>query len=442
MKKRILVFVLFIYALNIEAQASFQFKKEANKVSIPFKLINNLVFIPIKVNGVELTFLLDSGVQETILFSLEEKNEINLKNVEKIILRGLGSEEAIEGLKSAGNLLEVDGMESKNHLLYVIVDQDFNLSSHVGIPVNGIIGSSLFKTNLFEINYEKRKVIFYLDKPKNRKRIEKKYKKVSITIEGSKPYVNATAFIKADSIPVKLLVDVGNSDAIWLFQHVSDKINVPAANFDDYLGKGFSGDVEGKRARIGAFLISDFKFIKPLVAFPDSSSIKHVNMVPNRLGSLGGEILRRFSIVFDYANGFLYLKKNRQYFDPFVYNKSGIEIVHSGVQWVKETVQLQTFPILVDQVDTDRERKTVDFKYKFKLLPIFEIANIRKNSPAANSGLQAGDVIISINKNPATRYTLQQINSFLRSEEEKWITIEIDRQGQRLKFNFQLIDVL
>jgi hypothetical protein len=31
---------------------------------------------------VELTFLLDSGVKETILFSLEE-NEISLKNIEK-----------------------------------------------------------------------------------------------------------------------------------------------------------------------------------------------------------------------------------------------------------------------------------------------------------------------------------------------------------------------
>jgi hypothetical protein len=30
----------------------------------------------------------------------------------------------------------------------------------VGIPVNGIIGSSVFNNNLFEINYEKKKVVF------------------------------------------------------------------------------------------------------------------------------------------------------------------------------------------------------------------------------------------------------------------------------------------
>jgi hypothetical protein len=60
--------------------------KEVNKVKIPFQLIN-MVFIPINVNGVELTFLLDSGVKETILFSLEEKNEISLK-ILKITFRG------------------------------------------------------------------------------------------------------------------------------------------------------------------------------------------------------------------------------------------------------------------------------------------------------------------------------------------------------------------
>jgi hypothetical protein len=443
MRNRILFFLLFIYAFTA-AQGSFRFKKEVNKVKIPFKLINNLVFIPINVNGVELTFLLDSGVKETILFSLEDKNEISLKNIEKITLRGLGSENAIEGLKSVGNLLELKGMESHNHLFYIIVNQDFNLSTHVGIPVNGVIGSTFFKNGVVEINYEKKRVVFYKNSGKNRKRIERKYTKVPITIEESKPYVIGNVVTDSNLIPVpaKLLIDVGNSDAIWLFPDVSDKINVPVNNFEDYLGKGFSGDVVGRRARIATFLISNFKFSRPIVAFPDSSSIKHLTLVPGRVGSVGGEILRRFSVIFDFANESLYLKKNRTYFAPFVYNKSGIEIMHSGVQWVKETVRLQTFPVTVDYAGYNREKNISNFKYKFQLKPVFEIANVRKKSPAANSGLQKGDVIISINKNPSYNYTLQKINSFLRPEEEKWITLEIERNSQPLKFSFQLIDVL
>lgn len=442
MKKNLLYFFLLLYSFSTNAQDGFHFVKNSNKVSIPFKLINNLVFIPLNVNGVELTFLLDTGVEETVLFSLEDKKEINLKNIEKISLKGLGSEEAVEGLKSTGNLLEVKGMESRNHLLYIILDPDFNLSSHIGIPVNGIIGYSFFKNNLVEINYDKKRIFFYQDNGKNKRRIEKKYKKLPISIERAKPYIVANVMIDSVNIASKLLVDIGNSDAVWLFQNVSDKIKVPNRNFEDYLGKGFSGDVEGRRARISEFTISDFKFSNLVIAFPDSNSVKHVKMVPNRFGSVGGEILKRFSIVFDYPNNSLYFRKGKEYFAPFNYNKSGIEIRHSGMQWVQETVHLQTVPVLADTFDSKVEKKTSDFQYKFKLKPIYEIANLRKNSPAALCGLQLGDVIVSINSNLAHKYTLQQMNSFLKSEDEKWITVEVLREGVVLKFKFQLQNIL
>ncbi|MNR51641.1 hypothetical protein D3C85_1713440 [compost metagenome] len=67
---------------------------------------------------------------------------------------------------------------------------------------------------------------------------------------------------------------------------------------------------------------------------------------------------------------------------------------------------------------------------------------MRKDSPAANSGLQKGDIIISINNNKGYKYTLQEINSLLKSEEEKWITIEVERDSQILKFKFLLKDSL
>lgn len=442
MRKLILLFFVFIHIFPAKAQDEFQFKNGIDKVKIPFRLINNLIFIPIKVNGTELTVLLDSGVQETILFSLEEKSEVSLKNTETISLRGLGSEDAVEGLKSKGNLVEVKGMESKQHLLYIILDPSFNLSSHVGIPVNGIIGYSFLKHNLVSIDYAKKQLTVYKDSPKYRKKIEKNAVKSSISIERAKPYINTTMVIDSVPIAAKLLIDIGNSDAIWLFQKISDKVKVPKKNFEDYLGKGFSGDVLGKRARISEFAMSDFKFEKPIAAFPDSSSIKHVTMVSDRLGSVGGEILKRFLIVFDYPNGFVYLRKNRQFYSPFHYNKSGIEVSHAGMQWVKETVRLNTTKVFDTGNDAKEEGNATEFKYKFELKPVFEIANIRKKSPAEISGLQKGDIILSINKNPAYKYTLQQINMLLRSDDDKWITLEIERNGKPYVFKFQLIDVL
>ncbi|MCD0473311.1 aspartyl protease family protein [Flavobacterium sp. EDS] len=440
MKRKITLFFLQIITFTAFSQQGFVIDKHIDKVTIPFKLINNLVFIPIKVNGIELNFLLDSGVDDTVLFSLEDKKELRFFNIKKIKLRGLGIEESIEGLKSTNNTLEVDGLKSTDNLLYVILDQEFNLSSHIGIPVNGIIGYQFFKDNLIEINYHSKKITVHRATDKYNNRLEKKFKKIPITIERAKPYLYSNAVIDSLGIPAKLLVDTGNSDAFWIFQNPN--IKLPVKNFEDYLGKGFSGDIEGRRARIPKFSIGDFDFIHPIVAFPDSSSVRNVKMVPNRIGSVGGEILRRFTVVFDYKGQKMYLKKNKEFPHPFTYNKSGIVIQHNGLQWVQETVHLETVPIVKNSSSDATEKISDDFRYKFLLKPVFEIANVRKKSAAERSGLRNGDIIISINKNLAYKYSLEQINRLLKSEDDIWISLEIERDSQLLKFKFQLTDEL
>lgn len=441
--RRIIILCFFIISsIPVFPQDEFQFEKGTDKVIIPFKMINNLIFIPLKVNKVELYFLLDSGVEETILFSMEEKKEVSLFNVEKIALRGLGSETSIEGLKSTNNTLEVSGLKSKNHLLYIVLDQGFNLSSHIGIPVNGIIGYSFLKSNLVEINYERKRITVFKDNEKNRKRIVNKYQMVPITIEKLKPYVLGSAIIESAEIPTKLLIDIGNSDAIWLFENKGKSINIPAKNFEDYLGKGFSGDVEGRRAQIKKFEFSIFKFNNPIVAFPDASSLKNVRMVKDRAGSIGAEILKRFNLVFDYPNQQLFLRKNHSYSSPFSYNKSGIELQHNGLQWVQETVSLETVPYTENESNAKANTIYSNFKYKFVLKPVYTIVNVRKNSPAAISGLQKGDIIVSINQRPGYNFTLEKIYSLLKSEDENWINFEVERDSQVLNFKFQLLNVL
>jgi len=436
-----MLFFGLLTSLSLMAQGDFLIDKQSSKVTIPFKLINNLIFIPIKVNGIELNFLLDSGVEETILFSMEERQEVSFNNIQKIKLRGLGSEAEIEGLKSTNNVLETHGLKSSNHLVYIILDQSFNLSSHIGIPVNGIIGYKFFKNNIVEINYQKKRIVVHLNNEQTKQKLDKKFKTVPITIERSKPYIYATAIVDDNKVPAKLLIDIGNSDAFWIFEN--NKIKLPKKNFPDFLGKGFSGDIEGHRAKIDNFLIDDFNFKKPIVSFPDSSSIKNVKMVPDRIGSVGGEVLKRFTVVLDYADKKMYLKKNGKFSEPFTYNKSGITIQHNGLQWVQETVHLEMVKVAstLDEV-ANNEKKDGNFRYKFSLKPVYEIVNIRKNSAAEKCGLQKGDIIVSINKNAPYKYSLQQINTLLKSEEDIWINLEVERNSLILKFRFKLEDEL
>lgn len=165
-------------------------------------------------------------------------------------------------------------------------------------------------------------------------------------------------------------------------------------------------------------------------------------MVENRVGSIGGEIFKRFSVIVDYRNKQLFLAKSNHFDVPFQYNMSGIELQNEGMQWVQETVPLKTINLIENTFDENGNKVDTNFKYKFSLKPIYTIANVRKDSPAERCGLRKGDVIISINKMMGYKYSLQEINEILKSEDGKWLNFEIERNSQILKFKFQLKSIL
>lgn len=421
---------------SIHGQDGFVFKNSHNKVGVSFTLINNLIIIPIKINGLEMNFLLDTGVEETILFSLEDKKQIELKNAERIMLSGIGIEAAIAGLKSTENTITFAGINANHQTIIVVLDENFNFSSNLGIPVNGIIGNHFFKNNLVEVNYNAQKVVIHNKKKFKHARL-KNYTQLKINLENGKPFLDAKIVLNNEIYNTKLLVDTGNSDAIWLFEN---KIKVPNKNFDDYLGRGFGGEILGKRAKIDLFIINSFEFKNPIVAFPDSIALKNLKMVEDRAGSIGGEICKRFNLFFDYQNELLYLRKNQNFDKPFYYNKSGIEIQHAGLQMIsKDDVDAA---LKVSGIKIDFGSNPVNLKYKFELKPNFEITYIRKDSPAAVAGLKSGDIILSINDNLIYKYSLLDINELLKSDDDKNIKMEVNRNNHIFKFEFQLKKVL
>ncbi|MCR1026571.1 hypothetical protein NQT66_17240 [Cellulophaga baltica] len=53
-----------------------------------FQLINNVIIIPVEVNGSSLSFILDSGVSTPILFNLTGQDSIQINDVTEVKLRG------------------------------------------------------------------------------------------------------------------------------------------------------------------------------------------------------------------------------------------------------------------------------------------------------------------------------------------------------------------
>ena len=441
MKLKIIYLFIFLFIQTTFSQNGFLLESKKSKITIPFKLLNNLVIIPIEVNGVTLNFLLDTGVEESILFSLDESDEVSFSKIEKIKIKGFGSKEPFDGFKSTKNILKTKEFIDNNHTLYLVLDQDINISSQIGIPVNGIIGYHFFQNNCVKINYINKKITIYKS-DKEFSKTQNQYSKTPLQFHDGKPYIiGKTTFETSNELQTKLLIDTGNTDAIWLFKEKSNQIVLPKINFDDFLGKGFSGDVFGKRGRIKTFELGDFKLNNPLVAFPDAVSTTDIDTIQNRLGSIGAEVMKRFTVVFDYKNQVLYLKKNSNFNNPFQFNMSGIEIQHQGLQWISESYEEN--PALANNFfDVEGNKISNNLKYKFLLKPIYVIGNIRKDSPADLSGLKKGDVIVKINSKNGYNFSLQDINDLLKSEEGKTIKFEVERKTQTLKFEFQLKSML
>jgi hypothetical protein len=432
------LFFLLLFSLSLFSQNGFEFSGNKKRIVLPFEMANNLIIIPVEVNNVKLKFLLDTGVEKSVLFSMDETDSLQFRSVRKIKITGLGGGEPIDALQSNENTIKIKNLIDKNHEIYVILDQKINFSSQLGIVVHGIIGFEFFKNFIVDINYQNRKIFVYkkIEDYPQKKII--KYGEVPLKFDFYKPYVNTISTINNTDFETKMLIDTGSSDAMWILKN--DKITLPKKHFYDLLGHGFNGDIFGNRSRIEKFKIGQNEFIDPTTAFPDSLSINPEITLDKRSGSIGAEMLKKFNVIFDYKNSKMYLKPNSEFKKPFNYNMSGLEIQHNGVQWVQEDSNLKTKLNFETANLVETEFKTI--KYKYTLKPVFEITYVRPNSPAELAGIQKGDKIIRIDGDDVYKFSLSEVNQLLQTEEGKNIRIVIERHFEEFKFSFKLKKIL
>lgn len=441
MKTKItLILLVLFYTLNLNSQTGFYFKgANKNKQQVSFKLVNNLIVIPLEINGKKLSFILDTGVNKTILFNLTKNDSIGLLNTKKVALRGLGKGEAVDALLSKKNTFKIKNIVSNNENIYVILNDYFDLSSKMGMTIHGIIGYSLLKNCIVKVNYKTKKLVFYNPKTFKYKKC-KKCETIPFKFYRKKPFIDAKVSIDTlgkKLTDVKLLVDSGGSDAIWLFENSKEVIKTPKRFFNDILGEGLSGPIYGNRSRVPKFKLGRFEIKNATVSFLDSISTRYARDYKERNGSIGGEILKRFKVWIDYPNKKFTFKKNGSFTTGFNYNMSGLDIVYNGKQLVKE----KNVTNLTDSYNQSINKKnSLSFvtMFSFNFKPSFKINNVTKNSPADKVGLLKEDVILKINRKPVHEFTIGDIVNLLQEKDKKKIKITILRNGVKMKFEFRL----
>ena len=444
---KFLLGIFFMMFLQIvTAQNSFYIENRVNKYVLPFKMVNNLMIIPVEVNGRKLSFLLDTGVSNTVILNIKAKDSLKLKNIKKIKIQGLGDGEMVDAYESTHNQIKIGkNIFKKDHKIYLILGKGFNLSSRLGEDIQGIIGGDLFKDFVIKINYNAKKLTFYTPN----KYIYKKCKKCEIlplTLMFGKPYISTnTKLSDSISIKTKLLIDSGASDALWLFENSKNDLKVPKKYFRDYLGQGLNGNIYGKRSRIKGLDFGKFKFNNITVSFPDTLSLSKTMRHKLRQGSIGAETLIRFHLIIDYPNRKITLKKNsKNFYDDFNYNLSGIEVVLSGQILVSEK-KIKDFQKSSNNFVSNAAKGvsiSLEYDYTLSLKPSMQVTDIRKGSPADLAGVLPGDYLLEVNGKPIYTYTIQSLMALFHKKAGTHINLLIQRGKLHYIFDFYLKKIL
>ncbi len=374
-------------------------KKQKYRYTVPFELQDNLIIISLNVNNSSnLRFVVDSGVQAAILMNLRLGQELKLNFARKVKLRGLGRGEQLEAYQSARNQIRVGELQGKNQTLFVLTEDIFHLSGKLGTDVQGLIGYPLFKNFIVKLNYRQGSMTFY-DPEHYTLKVRRRSVRLPLEVEDTKAYVRAKLIQdQKDTIEVKLLVDCGASNTMWLNVNSSERLKLPQKRKEMFLGRGLNGDIQGHLGRVSGLLLGEYLLPEPIVAFPDSASAQEVFGVGNRNGALGGEVLRRFTVIFDYPNKQLILTPNRSFSDPFEYNMAGIEVIKPMAH-----------------------------------LPYFEVSVVNADSPAAEAGVQVGDQLVEVNNIKAKDFTMNKLTELFRSRAGRTLRITVARNGKYFK---------
>lgn len=435
--KTLSLLVLLMLSVSVFSQSKIYILKNHKKAKVRFELINNLIVIPVHLNGKELSFILDSGAKNTVLFGSSPNDSLILNDQIKTMLKGLGGGEAVPAIISQNNRIKIDDIFGYNVKVYVILDERLDLSLKMGKPIHGIIGHDLLKNFITKIDYSKRNLTFY-DPKHFQKPNKKSIKQFELIFHKEKPYLFCDFKIdKHTSNNALFLIDTGSSDALWLFENEFKNISVKRKFFWDYVGEGLSGPIKGKRTKIDQFRIDNFTFDNVTTAFLDSTAVPKYNSNFDRAGSIGSLLLERFSVILDYPNKKLYLKKAKSFKEDFKYNRAGL-----GVSYDKDaktfTVRERNTGIKVIERNNNLYEDLFEIKYEYELKRLFSVYYVRPDSPAEKVGLKVKDIILEINGKTAYNYSLEEITAFFYGKQSEIIHLKIERNGVILYFEFKL----
>lgn len=384
------VFWLAEKPLHVFAQQVFSISGRQNKAVIHFKFLRNMLIVQATINNRgPYNFVLDTGCGYMMITDPLLVDSLNLKYKKKLKITGLGEGQDLDAWLVSALHVKMNGIEADNVSAAILSKDVLELSGFAGIPIHGLIGYDFFNSFPVKINFADSTITAFSS---HKLPSWRKGTKIPLQIEDKKPYLYANInFEQGSSVPLKLIVDLGAGHSLSIESGWNNNGSMPEKYITEAnLGVGLSGPVNGYMSRIDLMEIGTYKFKQVITAFPDSCSVTGKLDAVKRNGSIGIDLLKRFVILFDYQQGYLYLKPNYSFKEPFEHDMSGMEYCAAGAGL----------------------RRII-------------VCRVEPGSAADLLGIEKDDELLAINFKEVSHMSLQEVDDILRSKNERTLLLEV-----------------
>lgn len=380
-----------------QSAPSTRFASGNSALHIPFELSSNVIFLQARVNGSEpLWFILDTGASVTVLDSSRAKM-LGIKVSGGGDVEGAGESAAAAGMARDVSF-SLPGLDFQAREIAVLPLS--NLNHYVGRVVDGILGHNFFSRFVVEIDYAARTINVY--DPKSFQ-YSGTGDSIPLVLKDNAPSVRSPLALPGRApIEGNFRIDTGGSHALLLstpfvkaqkvLESIPKTIAAPAA--------GVGGETSVRLGRVQSLQLGRFTLEKPVTTFAQSAKGALAN--PDLTGNIGGGIMRRFKVIFDYRDRRMILEPNSRLTEPFESDMSGTVLTAEGPR-----------------------------------LDSFKIFYVTENSPAAEAGLRVGDVITAIDGKPSPTLTLDAVREMFKQDGREYL-LSIKRGEQVSQVKLQL----